>query len=107
MAFMDLAPAGPNGRTVVLLHGKNFYAATWEATITTLTGGWLSRHRTGPDRLLQVHQAGAASVQLAPQLAENTRALLTSRGVRRATIVRHSMGGMLAARYALMDPDAV
>jgi hypothetical protein len=32
MAFMDVAPAAsrtPNGRTVVLLHGKNFTAATW------------------------------------------------------------------------------
>ena len=38
MAFMDIAPDKPNGRTVVLLHGKNFCAATWEATITALTG---------------------------------------------------------------------
>jgi pimeloyl-ACP methyl ester carboxylesterase len=38
MAFMDIAPDTPNGRTVVLLHGKNFCAATWEATIKALTG---------------------------------------------------------------------
>ena len=36
MTFMDVAPNKPNGRTVVLLHGKNFCAATWEATIKTL-----------------------------------------------------------------------
>src|SRR3984957_8880727 len=24
MAYMDLAPANPNGRTVVMFHGKNF-----------------------------------------------------------------------------------
>ena len=24
MAYMDVAPAQPNGRTVVLLHGRNF-----------------------------------------------------------------------------------
>ena len=36
MTFMDVAPDKPNGRTVVLLHGKNFCAATWEATIKTL-----------------------------------------------------------------------
>ena len=30
MTFMEVAPAGtPNGRTVVLLHGKNFCGATW------------------------------------------------------------------------------
>lgn len=33
MSYMDVAPATPNGRTVVLLHGKNFCAATWEETI--------------------------------------------------------------------------
>ena len=36
MAFMDVAPAVPNGRTVVLLHGKNFCAATWGVTIARL-----------------------------------------------------------------------
>ena len=38
MGFMDIVPDTPNGRTVVLLHGKNFCAATWEATIKALTG---------------------------------------------------------------------
>ena len=38
MAYMDVKPAKPNGRTVVLLHGKNFCAATWEGTIAALTG---------------------------------------------------------------------
>ena len=37
MAYMDVKPARPNGRTAVLLHGKNFCAATWQATITALT----------------------------------------------------------------------
>jgi pimeloyl-ACP methyl ester carboxylesterase len=41
------------------------------------------------------------------QLAENTHALLMSRNIGRAIVVGHSMGGMLAARYALMYPDAV
>mgnify|MGYP003346171588 CR=1 FL=1 len=37
MAFLDVAPRGKaNGRTVVLLHGKNFCAATWEGTIAVL-----------------------------------------------------------------------
>ena len=38
MAFMDVAPARPNGRIVVLLHGKNFCAATWESAISALAG---------------------------------------------------------------------
>ena len=36
MAYLDVAPAIPNGRTVVLLHGKIFCAANWDATITEL-----------------------------------------------------------------------
>ena len=36
MAFMDIAAARPNGRTVVLLHGKNFCGATWEMAVERL-----------------------------------------------------------------------
>jgi hypothetical protein len=36
MAYMDVKPARPTGRVAVLLHGKNFCAATWQTTITTL-----------------------------------------------------------------------
>src|SRR5689334_1520198 len=38
MRYMDVVPATPNGSTVVLLHGKNFCAATWESQIAALTG---------------------------------------------------------------------
>ena len=36
MAYMDVHPAQPNGKTIVLLHGKNFCGATWEDTIRPL-----------------------------------------------------------------------
>lgn len=36
MAYMDVKPTRPNGGTVVLLHGKNFCAATWQETIQLL-----------------------------------------------------------------------
>ena len=45
MAYIDLPSAKPNGRTVVLLHGKNFCAATWEASITRAQRRRLSGHR--------------------------------------------------------------
>ncbi|MGH9695767.1 MAG: alpha/beta fold hydrolase, partial [Bryobacteraceae bacterium] len=41
------------------------------------------------------------------QLAGNTHALLESLGVRRATMMGHSTGGMLGIRYALMYPAEV
>src|SRR6201996_9813764 len=37
MAYMDAAPAQPNGRTVVLLHGRNFPSSYWAPVIKTLT----------------------------------------------------------------------
>src|SRR6202521_2915818 len=36
MAYMDVAPAQPNGRTVVLLHGRNFPSSYWAPEIKTL-----------------------------------------------------------------------
>src|SRR5262245_933863 len=37
LAYMDVAPAGsPNGRTVVLLHGMNFYGEYWSNAIEVL-----------------------------------------------------------------------
>src|ERR1700734_3977355 len=37
MAYMDVAPPRPNGRTVVLLHGRNFPSSYWAPVIKTLT----------------------------------------------------------------------
>src|SRR3974390_2124854 len=38
MAYMDVAPKKPNGRVVVLLHGRNFPSSYWAPVIKTLTG---------------------------------------------------------------------
>ncbi|HEY0801022.1 MAG TPA: hypothetical protein VGD54_09265, partial [Steroidobacteraceae bacterium] len=37
MAYMDVRPKNANGHIALLLHGKNFCAATWRGTIDTLT----------------------------------------------------------------------
>ena len=36
MAYMDVQARSPNGKTVVLLHGKNFCGATWEDVVGPL-----------------------------------------------------------------------
>ena len=106
MGFMDIAPARPNGRTVVLLHGKNFCGATWDGTIARLADA--GYRVIAPDQIGFCRSTKPAHYQYTfHQLATNTRALLASRGVERATIVGHSMGGMIAARYALMFPAGV
>jgi len=106
MAYLDVASKTPNGRTVVLLHGKNFTAATWERSIQVLTGA--GYRVVAPDQVGFGKSTKPAHYQYSfQQLAHNTKALLTSLGIPRATLVGHSTGGMLAVRYALMFPQAV
>ncbi|MBW9091527.1 alpha/beta hydrolase [Rhizobium wenxiniae] len=104
MSFMDIAAANPNGRTVVLLHGKNFCGATWEGTINSLTQA--GYRVIAPDQIGFCKSSKPQAYQFSfHQLAENTKALLDSRGVEKATVLGHSMGGMLASRFALMYPE--
>jgi pimeloyl-ACP methyl ester carboxylesterase len=106
MAYMDVQPAHPNGRTVVVLHGKNFCAAIWETTIHTLSDA--GYRVVAPDQVGFCKSTKPAHYQYSfQQLAENTRALLTSLGIGKITLMGHSTGGMLAARYALMHPTEV
>ena len=104
MAYMDIAPtAKANGRTVVLLHGKNFCGATWEETIRQLTGA--GYRVVAPDQVGFCKSTKPAHYQYTfQQLARNTHALLASIGIDNVTVIGHSTGGMLAMRYALMYP---
>ena len=106
MAYMDVKPTNPNGQTAVLLHGKNFCAATWQATITTLTQA--GYRVVAPDQIGFCKSTKPAHYQFSfQQLAGNTQALLASLGIEKATLVGHSTGGMLAIRYGLMYPAKV
>jgi pimeloyl-ACP methyl ester carboxylesterase len=107
MAFMDVAPTvAANGRVAVLLHGKNFCAATWQGTITALTGA--GYRVIAPDQIGFCKSTKPAHYQYSfQQLAGNTHALLASLGVTKAVVIGHSTGGMLGIRYALMYPGDV
>jgi pimeloyl-ACP methyl ester carboxylesterase len=107
MAYLDVKPtAPPNGGTVVLLHGKNFCAATWQGTIAVLVEA--GYRVIAPDQIGFCKSTKPAHYQFSlQQLAGNTRALLASLGIDRATIIGHSVGGMLGMRSALTFPDGV
>jgi pimeloyl-ACP methyl ester carboxylesterase len=107
MAYMDVAPKGPaNGRTAVLLHGKNFCAASWEQTIAALAKA--GYRVVAPDQVGFCASTKPAHYQYSfQQLATNTHALLARLGVQNPALIAHSTGGMLATRYALMYPDDV
>ena len=106
MAYMDLKPEKPNGRTVVLLHGKNFCGPYWQATAEHLR---VAGYRVViPDQIGFCKSSKPRGYQYTfQQLAANTHALLASLGVDKVTVVAHSMGGMIGARYALMFPPGV
>jgi pimeloyl-ACP methyl ester carboxylesterase len=104
MAYMDVPPAGtPNGRTVVLLHGMNFAGFYWQGPIDVL--------RKDGFRVVVTDQIGfgRSSKPIIPynfhDMALNTKRVLDQLGVRKAAVVGHSMGGMLAARFAASYPD--
>ncbi len=107
MRTMDVAPSDPaNGRTAVLLHGKNYCAATWEDTIRALSAA--GYRVIAPDQIGFCKSTKPERYQYSfQQLAANTHALLASLGVTDPVLVAHSTGGMIAARYALMYPKEV
>ena len=88
----------------MLLHGKNFCAATWEGSITALTRRGLSRDRARPDRLVQIHQAATLPISPSSSWRRTRTTLLKSLGIGKAIIMGHSIGGMLAMRYGLTFP---
>jgi len=106
MAYMDVRAEEPDGPTAVLLHGKNFCGATWEGVIRTLTAA--GYRAVAPDQIGFCKSSKPESYQFSfQQLAANTRALTQKLGAERIVVIGHSMGGMLAMRYALMYPDKV
>lgn len=105
MAYMDVAPSlsVQKPQTVVLLHGKNFMGAYWTQTIRFLAG---NGYRVVVPDQIGFGKSDKAEVHYSfHQLAQHTRDLLESLKIQNAVIVGHSMGGMLATRFALMYPE--
>jgi pimeloyl-ACP methyl ester carboxylesterase len=105
MAYMDIAPVQPNGRTVVLLHGRNFPSSYWAPVIRMLSE---AGYRVVVPDLIGFGKSSKPSGELHfDTLARNTMALLDHLGIAKADIVAHSLGGMLAVRIARAYPDRV
>lgn len=104
MAYLYKTPAKPNGKTILLLHGKNFSASYWKPTVNFLLNkGYavLAPEQVGFGRSDQ-----PLNYQFSfQQLALNTKLLLDSLRIKKVTLLGHSMGGMLAARFSLMFPE--
>ncbi|MGB6969801.1 MAG: alpha/beta hydrolase [Methyloceanibacter sp.] len=106
MAYMDVPPAGAaNGHTALLLHGRNFPGSYWQATIKALTAD--GYRVVAPDQI----GFGKSSKPLFDlhfdMLARNSADLLDALKIEKVDIVAHSMGGMLATRFARSYPERV
>jgi pimeloyl-ACP methyl ester carboxylesterase len=105
MAYMDVAPAQPNGRTVVLLHGRNFPSSYWAPEIKVLNDA--GYRVVVPDQIGFGKSSKPEGELHFDTLARNTIALLDHLGIAKAEIVAHSLGGMLGVRIARAYPDRV
>jgi pimeloyl-ACP methyl ester carboxylesterase len=105
MAYMDVAPEKPNGRTVVLLHGRNFPSSYWADVIKMLTEA--GYRVVVPDQIGFGKSSKPTGELHFDTLARNTIALLDHLRIEKADIVAHSLGGMLGVRIARAYPDRV
>jgi pimeloyl-ACP methyl ester carboxylesterase len=105
MAYMDVAPSRPNGRAVVLLHGRNFPSSYWAPVIKTLLDG--GYRVVVPDQIGFGKSSKPWGELHFDTLARNTIALLDHLQIAKVDIVAHSLGGMLGVRIARAYPDRV
>lgn len=104
MAYMFIEAERSNGKTITLLHGKNFNGAYWKTTIDTLVAEGYDV--LVPDQIGFGKSSKPENFQYSfQQLALNTRKLMVSLEISETVIMGHSMGGMLATRFALMYPE--
>jgi pimeloyl-ACP methyl ester carboxylesterase len=101
MAYLYEKATTQTNKTIVLLHGKNFSSKYWHKTMSfLLKQGY---HVLAPDQIGFGNSSMPDSYQYSfQQLAYNTKKLIDTLGITKPIIIGHSMGGMLAIRYALM-----
>ncbi|EPZ50308.1 putative lysophospholipase [Bacteriovorax sp. BAL6_X] len=102
MRYMDIGKS--KHKVAVLLHGKNFAGFYWEKVANDLVK---KGYRVIiPDQIGFGKSSKPKNYSYSfPQLAKNTHDLLKSIGVKKYTVVGHSMGGMLAVNMGAMYRD--
>ena len=103
MIYMYLPATNSDRGVITLLHGKNFNGSYWKDTAKLL-------HSMGygvliPDQIGFGKSSKPLDYQYSfESLAHNTKNLIEHIGIEATQIIAHSMGGMLASRFALMFP---
>lgn len=100
MAYMDVQPAKANGAAVILFHGKNFNGFYWKEVIAFLSN---AGYRVVVPDQLGFGESDKPDIHYSfHQMAANSKTLLDSLHISRVSVMGHSMGGMLATRFALL-----
>ncbi|WP_269715965.1 alpha/beta fold hydrolase [Caulobacter sp. NIBR2454] len=107
LAYMDVAPTSlANGRTVLLLHGRNFPASYWAQTIKVLTGA--GYRVIAPDQVNFGKSGRVDGMAVSfDAMAQHTWALLDHLRIEKVDVVAHSMGNMAGTRLVLAHPGRV
>jgi len=106
MAYMDVPPLGsPNGHVIVLFHGFNFGGFYFEEPINVLRKEGF--RVVVPDQIGFGRSSKPVITYTFADMSINTRRLLASLKIEKAMIIGHSMGGMLATRFAALYPGVV
>jgi pimeloyl-ACP methyl ester carboxylesterase len=106
MSYMNVSPLErSNGKTVLLLHGKNFSGYYWKDVIARLVEEGF--HVIAPDQVGWGRSDKPLIHYSFHTLARTTALLLDSLNVNKVIVIGHSMGGMLATRFSLMYPERV
>ncbi|WP_232787415.1 alpha/beta fold hydrolase [Spongiibacter nanhainus] len=103
MAYMYLPAKGERKGVITLLHGKNFNGAYWQDSALFLSEQGFDVLM--PDQIGFGKSSKPTDYQYSfAALANNTRALLDKLDIDKTWVLGHSMGGMLASRFALLYP---
>lgn len=110
LAYDDIAPPGPPGRTILLLHGfASNRKEGWRRT------GWYAAFERRGMRMIALDQRGHGESAKPhdpaqygrPQLAADGMALLDHLGVGRCDVLGYSMGTRTAMQMAIDAPDRI
>jgi pimeloyl-ACP methyl ester carboxylesterase len=106
MNYMHIRPTEKDRGTIVLLHGKNFSGAYFRSLAVLL---WKRGYRIViPDQIGFGKSSKPESYQFSlHEMARQTKLLIDHLELKKVHLVGHSMGGMLATRFALMYPGSV
>ncbi|MDY0881903.1 alpha/beta fold hydrolase [Dongia soli] len=114
MTYLELGPV--DGETVILIHGETDSARSWAPTMAAL-------HRMDPKlHILSVDLRGHGTSSMPPvdacaaapercfrmsDLADDIKAFMQAKQIRRATLAGHSMGSFVVQEMALNHPEMV